>query len=116
MEKKLSILGSTGSIGCQTLDVVRGMGMKVVALAAHRNITLLEKQIREFMPQLVAVFDLEAARQLQIAVKDLPVKVVSGMEGLCFAATAEHADLVLNAVVGMVGLRPTLAAVEAKKD
>lgn len=116
MEKKLSILGSTGSIGCQTLDVVRGLGLTVSALAAYQNITLLEKQIREFRPQLVAVFDLEAAKQLQIAVADLPVKVVSGMEGLCEAAVVEDADLVLNSVVGMVGLRPTLAAIQAKKD
>lgn len=116
MKKKLSILGSTGSIGCQTLDVVRGMGLEVVALAAYRNITLLERQIREFMPQLVAVFDLNAARQLQIAVADLPVKVVSGIDGLCLAAAVGGADLVLNAVVGMVGLHPTLAAIQAKKD
>ncbi len=116
MEKKLSILGSTGSIGCQALDVVRGLGLSVTVLAAYRNIALLEKQIREFEPQLVAVFDLEAAKQLKIAVADLPVTVVSGMEGLCLAAAVEEADLVLNAVVGMVGLRPTLAAIHAKKD
>ena len=116
MEKKLSILGSTGSIGCQTLDVVRGLGLSVTALAAYQNIALLEKQIREFKPQLVAVFDLEAAKQLKIAVADMSVTVVSGMEGLCLAAAAQEADLVLNSVVGMVGLRPTLAAIDAKKD
>ena len=116
MEKKLSILGSTGSIGCQTLDVVRGLGLSVTALAAYQNISLLEKQIREFKPQLVAVFDLEAAKQLKIAIADMPVTVVSGMEGLCLVAAAEEADLVLNSVVGMVGLRPTLAAIDAKKD
>ena len=116
MEKKLSILGSTGSIGCQTLDVVRGLGLSVTALAAYQNISLLEKQIREFKPQLVAVFDLEAAKQLKIAVADMPVTVVSGMEGLCLAAAAQEADLVLNSVVGMVGLRPTLAAIDAKKN
>ena len=116
MEKKLSILGSTGSIGCQTLDVVRGLGLSVTALAAYQNIALLEKQIREFKPQLVAVFDLEAAKQLKIAVADMPVTVVSGMEGLCLAAAAQEADLVLNSVVGMVGLRPTLAAIDAKRD
>ena len=88
MEKKLSILGSTGSIGCQTLDVVRGLGLSVTTLAAYQNIALLEKQIREFKPQLVAVFDLEAAKQLKIAVADMSVTVVSGMEGLCLAAAA----------------------------
>ena len=85
-------------------------------MAAYQNIALLEKQIREFKPQLVAVFDLEAAKQLKIAVADMSVTVVSGMEGLCLAAAAQEADLVLNSVVGMVGLRPTLAAIDAKKD
>lgn len=109
-------MGSTGSIGLQTLDVVRGLGLHVCALAANRNVTLLENQIRELKPQLVAVFDLDAAKRLKLAVADTPTKVVQGMDGLCEAASFAQADLVLNSVVGMVGLRPTLAALEAKKD
>ncbi len=116
MEKKLSILGSTGSIGCQALEVVRNLGFSVTALAACSNIEVLEQQIREFRPKIAAVFDLQAAKELKIAVADLPVTVVSGMEGLCAAAQAQQADLVLNAVVGMVGLKPTLAAIAAQKD
>nr|WP_319488142.1 1-deoxy-D-xylulose-5-phosphate reductoisomerase [uncultured Caproiciproducens sp.] len=116
MKRCLSILGSTGSIGTQTLDVVRGLHLKVCSLAANTNISLLEDQIREFKPELVAVYDLNAAKILKIAVADTPVKVVAGMEGLCEAATIGSADLVLNSVVGMVGLLPTLAAIGAKKD
>lgn len=116
MDRTISILGSTGSVGIQTLDVVRKLNLKVCAFAAYRNITLLEQQIREFKPQLVAVFDLHAAKQLQGRVADLPVKVVAGMDGLCEAASMPQANLVLNAVVGMVGLKPTLAAIAAKKD
>lgn len=116
MKRNLSILGSTGSIGLQTLDVVRGLGLQVCALAANSNILLLENQIREFNPQLVAVFDLAAAKKLKLAVADTPVKVVQGMEGLCEAATMDCADLILNSVVGMVGLSPTLAAISSKKD
>ena len=116
MKQCLSILGSTGSIGTQTLDVVRGLGLKVCALAAAKNIALLETQIREFRPQLAAVFDLAAAKQLKIAVRDLPVRVVQGMDGLCEAACLPTAGLVCNSVVGMVGLQPTLAAIRAGKD
>jgi len=116
MKRFLSILGSTGSIGTQTLDVVRGLDLQVCALAANSNITLLENQIREFKPQLVAVFDLDAAKKLKIAVADTPVKVVAGMDGVCEAAAISSADLVLNSVVGMVGLKPTLAAISSKKD
>lgn len=116
MKRCLSILGSTGSIGTQTLDVVRRLHVKVCALAANRNIRLLEEQIREFRPALAAVFNESAARELKTAVADLPVRVVSGMEGLCEAASLSEADLVCNSVVGLVGLRPTLAAVRAKKD
>lgn len=116
MKQSLSILGSTGSIGTQALDVVRGLGLKVCALAAYSNTTLLENQIREFKPQLVAVFDLNAAKSLKTSVADFPVRVVQGMEGLCEAAVMQSADVILNAVVGMVGLKPTLAAVAAKKD
>lgn len=116
MKMNLSILGSTGSIGTQTLDVVRKLKLNVCALAAYRNIELLEKQIREFQPKLAAVYDLEAAKKLKSAVTDLPVKVVQGMDGLCEAAVIPEADVICNAVVGMVGLQPTLAAISAKKD
>ena len=120
--KKLSLLGSTGSIGTQALDVVRCIknegehAVQVAALAAHSNIRLLEEQIREFKPQAVAVFDLEAAKALKIAVQDTGVKVYSGMEGLCALAELEETDIVLNSVVGMVGLQPTLTAIRAKKE
>lgn len=116
MKRNLSILGSTGSIGTQTLDVVRELGLQVCALAAHSNVALLENQIREFKPQLVAVFDFNAAKQLKLAVADTPVRIVQGMDGLCEAAAAEEADVVLNSLVGMVGLIPTLTAIQAKKD
>ncbi|MDF2632011.1 MAG: 1-deoxy-D-xylulose-5-phosphate reductoisomerase [Caproiciproducens sp.] len=116
MKRFLSILGSTGSIGTQTLDVVRGLDLQVCALAANSNITLLEDQIREFKPQLAAVFDLDAAKKLKLAVADTPVRVVAGMDGVCEAAAMSSADLVLNSVVGMVGLKPTLAAIGSKKD
>lgn len=115
MEKNLSILGSTGSIGCQALDVARLLGLSVSALAANRNVALLEAQIREFRPQVVAVFDLQAAKQLRLSVSDCDVKIVTGIEGLCEAASVADADMVLNAVVGMIGLKPTLAAIAAGK-
>lgn len=116
MIRKLSILGSTGSIGTQALDVVRLLGLKISALAAARNIDLLEKQIREFLPSFAVVYEEAAAKELRQRVADLPVKVLAGMDGLCEAAGLPEADLVLNAVVGMVGLRPTLAAIAAKKN
>ncbi|WP_101697924.1 1-deoxy-D-xylulose-5-phosphate reductoisomerase [Clostridium minihomine] len=116
MMKTISLLGSTGSIGRQTLEVARMHGFSVCALAAHSNVALLEDQIREFGPALAAVFDADAARDLKLRVQDLSVRVVSGMEGLCEAAAMEKADIVLNSVVGMVGLLPTLTAVSAKKD
>lgn len=115
--KKISILGSTGSIGTQTLEVVReNKDLKVVGLAAGRNISVLEKQIREFRPEIVAVWDEDIAKQLSVLVADLNVKVVAGMDGLIEAAAAEAADLVVTAVVGMIGIRPTIAAIEAGKD
>lgn len=109
-------MGSTGSIGTQTLDVARRLHVKVCALAANRNVRLLEEQIREFRPALAVVFDESAAKELKAAVADLPVRIAAGMEGLCEAASLSEADLVCNSVVGLVGLRPTLAAVRAKKD
>ncbi len=111
----LSILGSTGSIGTQALDVCRGRGYKPVALAAHSNVKLLEQQIREFSPALAALTDEAAARDLKTRVADMPVKVLSGVQGVCECAGFRDADTVLNAVVGMAGLRPTLAAIHAKK-
>ena len=118
MMKKISILGSTGSIGTQALDVVRGLPkeLKVVSLAAHSNITRLEEQIREFSPEFAVCFDEEAAKALKIAVADCPVRIGAGMEGLCEAASLSGADMILNSVVGMIGLRPTLEAIQAGKD
>ena len=114
--KKLVILGSTGSIGTQALDVVSGAGCDVLGLAAGNNAVLLEQQIRRYRPSVAALFDEKAAAALRIAVADLPVRILSGMEGICELASLAEADLVLNAVVGMVGLRPTLAAIRAGHD
>ncbi|MEG1426504.1 MAG: 1-deoxy-D-xylulose-5-phosphate reductoisomerase, partial [Oscillospiraceae bacterium] len=118
--KKLSLLGSTGSIGVQTTEVVRALlnsadPIQIVGLAAHSNIKLLERQIREFKPQAVAVFDLQAAKDLQIRVADTSVRVCTGLEGLCEIAALCDADMVLNAVTGMVGLTPTLTAIRERK-
>jgi 1-deoxy-D-xylulose-5-phosphate reductoisomerase len=118
--KKLSLLGSTGSIGTQALEVVRnlrgqGEEISVEVLAARSNVKLLEEQAREFRPAAVAVFDEKAALSLKASLKDTDIQVLSGMEGLCQAAAWENADTTLNSVVGMVGLQPTLAAVRAKK-
>ena len=116
--KRISLLGSTGSIGTQTLDVVRHYSeeFQVTALAASSNITRLEEQIREFKPKMAVVFNEEKAEELKRNIKDLNVEVLSGMEGLLAAATEESADIVLTAVVGMIGIRPTIAAIEAGKD
>ena len=115
--KKISILGSTGSIGTQTLDIVRNQGdIQVTALAAGSNIDLLEKQIREFRPSVACVWDLDKARQLKGRIADLFVKVVSGMEGLTEAAVEKDAQIVVTAVVGMIGIRPTIEAMKAGKD
>ena len=115
MSKRISVLGSTGSIGRQTLDVAQEMGLQVEALTAYRSVDLLEEQTRQFRPRLVAVYDPEAAEEFRQRVKDLPVRVLSGTEGLMAAATLAQADTVVTAVVGMVGLRPTLAAIEVGK-
>lgn len=115
--KKIALLGSTGSIGTQTLDVVRNQGdIQVTAIAAGSNIALLEKQIREFHPSIAAVWDEKKALELKAKVADLPVKVVSGMDGLLEAATEKEVQIVVTAVVGMIGIRPTIAAMEAGKD
>lgn len=114
--KKLVILGSTGSIGTQALEVAQQAGYEVLALAAARQVDKVEEQIRAFRPQFVAMYDETAAADLRARVVDLPVTVLSGMDGLCTLASLPEADMVLNSVVGMVGLRPTLAAIEAGKD
>lgn len=114
-EKRISLLGSTGSIGTQTLDVARCLGIPVVALAARRSIGLLEEQIREFHPLVAAVMDEDAYRELKTRVADTNTKVLCGMEGFEEAAALDECDVVLNSVVGMVGLRPTLAAIHAGK-
>ena len=116
MIKNISILGSTGSIGTQTLDVVDKLGLNVVALTASTNITLLEEQVRKYRPQLAVVFDEAKAKDFKDNIKDTDTLVLSGMDGLIAAATVESAELVLNSVVGMVGLKPTIAAANAKKD
>ena len=114
--KKVAILGSTGSIGTQTLAVVREQKyIQVAALAAGRNIQLLEQQIREFHPSLVAVWEESAAKQLRENVRDLQIRVVSGMDGLIEVAVKEDAELLVTAIVGMLGIRPTIAAIRAKK-
>lgn len=115
MHKTISLLGSTGSIGVQALDVARMHGYRVVGLAAGKNIKVLEQQAREFKPLLVAVADSEAAIQLKIALADTDVKVIGGSDAICEVARLE-CDTVLNAIVGIAGLRPTLAAIEAGHD
>lgn len=114
--RSLVILGSTGSIGTQALEVASEAGYRVIGLAAARQVDLLEQQIRRFKPLAAAMYDEKAAADLRMRVADLPVRVLSGMEGLCELAALPQADMVLNSVVGMVGLRPTLAAVAAGKD
>ncbi|MFT4106512.1 MAG: 1-deoxy-D-xylulose-5-phosphate reductoisomerase [Lacrimispora sp.] len=115
--KKIAILGSTGSIGTQTLEVVEAQGdIEVTALAAGGNIGLLEAQIRKFRPKIACVWDEQKARELKSSVRDIPVRIVSGMEGLMEAATEPSSEIVVTAVVGMIGIRPTIAAMEAGKD
>lgn len=115
--KTIAILGSTGSIGTQTLEVVReNQDIRVAALAAGNNITLLEQQIREFTPKTAAVWTEEKAKELRERVKDLPVKIVSGMDGLLEISALEETDILVTAIVGMIGIRPTIAAICAGKD
>ena len=115
--KKIAILGSTGSIGTQTLEIVdENNDLSVTALAAGSNIELLEKQIRKYRPALAAVWSEEKARQLKERVADLPVEVLSGVDGLLAAASQGDADMVVTAVVGMIGIRPTVAAIKAGRD
>ena len=115
--KKIAILGSTGSIGTQTLDVVRAnKDIQVLGISAGRNVLKLEEQVREFHPRLVAVWDEQAAKDLQIRIADLPVEVVSGMDGLLQLARMDETDILVTAVVGMIGIRPTMEAICAGKD
>jgi len=114
--KKIALLGSTGSIGTQTLEVAREKGYKITALAARRSIDLLETQIREFKPQYCAVSDVEAARDLKVRIADTDTKILSGDEGIIEVAGISDADILLNSLLGKSGIRPTLAAIEAGKD
>lgn len=115
--KKIAILGSTGSIGTQTLEVVReNKDIEVLGLAAGNNIELLEKQIREFHPECVAVWKEDRALELRTRIADTKTRVVSGMDGLIEIATIPESEILVTAIVGMIGLRPTIAAIKAGKD
>mgnify|MGYP000761358046 FL=1 len=118
MKRKISILGSTGSIGRQALEVIEKLEDKfeIIALAAGNNIELLEKQVREFRPALVSVQSKDKADALRIALSDFNCKIVYGMDGLIAVATYEPAELVVTAIVGMIGIRPTIEAIKAGKD
>ena len=114
--KKIAVLGSTGSIGTQTLEVARyNKDLEIVALAAGSNIDLLEKQILEFKPKVVAVWDEKKAKELSMRVGHLDVSVQSGMDGLIACATRPEVETVVTAVVGMIGILPTMEAIKAKK-
>ncbi len=113
--KKIVLLGSTGSIGTQTLRCCENLGYQVAALAANRNVKRLEEQARHFLPSAVAVSDEQAYRSLKVSLADTGTRILFGMEGLCELAALEGSDILCNAVVGMVGLEPTLAAIRAKK-
>lgn len=117
MMKNVIVLGSTGSIGTQTLDVIsRNEDMSVVSLAAYGNIDLLEEQIRKFLPRVVCVYQEEKAQELKERVTDLSVEVLTGMEGLIACATISEGDIVVASVVGMIGIRPVIEAIKAGKD
>ncbi len=115
--KKIAILGSTGSIGTQTLDVVRANGdIEVLGISAGRNVKMLEEQAREFHPKLIAVWDENAARDLAVRLQDMDAKILSGMEGLLELARMPETDILVTAVVGMIGIRPTMEGIKAGKD
>ncbi len=114
--KKVSILGSTGSIGTQSLEVCEKHGFRVIAIAAHSNVWLLEEQARKFKPKYVGIFNEEKYDELKSRLADTDVEILCGMDGLCKIAALEENDIVLNSVVGMVGLLPTLTAINACKD
>lgn len=113
--QKLTILGSTGSIGTQSLDVCDKRGYEVIALTANSNVDLLEKQIRQYKPLMAALVDEEAAKELKFRVRDTSTKILSGLSGVCECAGENKSDTVINSVVGMAGLEPTLTAIKAKK-
>ena len=115
MVQCVSILGSTGSIGRQSLDIVKHLNIPVAALTAGTSVDMMAQQCREFQPQLAVMATQEAAAALKAQISDLPILVMWGEEGLIEAATIEGADCVITAVVGMVGLKPTMAAIKAKK-
>lgn len=115
MKQRISILGSTGSIGRQSLDVMSACGMEAVALTANSNVARMEEQVRQFHPELAVMMDENAARDLRVRLADTPVRVASGLEGLLEAAELPAADTVITAVVGMIGLRPTMAAIREGK-
>ena len=115
--KNVAVIGSTGSIGTQTLDIARANDdLNVVALAAGRNTKLLEAQAREFNPEIIGIWIEEDARGLRISLADTGIKVVSGMEGLIEIAELGSSDIVVTGIVGMIGIRPTIAAINAGKD
>lgn len=115
MSKRISILGSTGSIGRQSLDVIAACGMEAAALTANSNAVRMEEQVRQFKPELAVMMDERAAADLRVRLADTPVRMAAGMEGLLEAAELPSADTVLTAVVGMIGLRPTMAAIREGK-
>ena len=116
MARNISILGSTGSIGVQTLDVARNLGLNVLGLTAQLNIDLLEKQAREFKPVLVAVGNDKAAGELRTRLKDSGIEVLSGIEGIKKVAAIDSVDTVVASIVGIAGLIPTMEAIRHKKD
>lgn len=116
MSKTISVLGSTGSIGTQALEVAEKHNFKISALAAHSSTGLLEQQVRKFRPETVCIYNENKYSELKEKLSDMPVKILCGMEGLCEIAEMEQTDIVLNSVVGMVGLLPTLTAINAGKD
>ena len=116
MSKNVSILGSTGSIGTQSLEVCEKQGFNIVALAAHSSVKLLSEQVRKFKPSYVCIYNEEKYSELKKSLSDMSIEILCGMDGLCRIASLKENDIVLNSVVGMVGLLPTLTAIEAKKD
>ena len=115
--KNIAILGSTGSIGTQTLDIVKNNSdLNVVGLSAGSNVKLMEEQIRQFKPKIAVMGNEKAAKELMTMVSDLDVEVLSGMDGMIKMCTMDEADTVVTAIVGMIGIRPTIAAINAKKD
>ena len=116
MKKKIAVLGSTGSVGTQTLKCCKRLGYEVSVLAANQNVGLLEQQVRKFSPRSVVISNKSAYREMKRRLADTGVQLLAGMDGLCEAAAFPENDIVVNSLVGMVGLRPTLAALEAKKN